>query len=155
MFHESVQVWMPLAVVVIGGAIAWSSALAVRRWDRRIESRASVAGALEECLSATQYFYEDLATWQAAGWGRPETDNNPRAPVLAGNISEMKRQMFGARGRLRAAFARLSALDPKTNLDDLGAIIDDLVNPDLRKLDNGVAGLRERVRVFVQRWRLK
>src|SRR4051794_25503571 len=76
----------PLAGVVIGAGItavlAWRSGIRFRHLDRRAESRAALVGALEEAISATTAFREDLRNWQAGNWGHSETEGDSRRSVL-------------------------------------------------------------------------
>src|SRR5579862_2310156 len=66
---EILKVFVPLGGVLLGGIITWRSGLRSRALERRQEARAALVGAIEESISATTAFRDDLSRWQAGGWG--------------------------------------------------------------------------------------
>lgn len=159
LFLEVLKGFAPLVAVLVGGLITWRSGLHFRRLDRRAESRAAVVGAIEETISATLAFRDDLANWLGGGWGRPESRTDPRLPALTAHNGELKRHSSEGRGRLRAALAKLIVLtNAEEDLSEASALVDDAItfgessDQDLTLVEKAKV-LRVRSRKLAETWR--
>jgi hypothetical protein len=157
---EVLKALVPLASVVLGGGITWRSVLRAQALQRRQEARAALVGAIEESISATIAFRDDLSSWQMGGWGMKDTKDDPRIGPLTTQIGVLKRAMTESRGRVAAARARLLALSGASeDLREAIALADAVLGFGVpgraseSELPGAERSLRERTLALAEGWR--
>jgi hypothetical protein len=159
---EILKAVLPLAGVVLGGIITWRSGLRSRALERRQEARAALVGAIEESISATTAYRDDLSRWQSGGWGRPETHSDPRISALTAQHGAFSKAMSEARGSAAAALARLLVVaDISDDLSQAIALTEAVLVYGVpgraaeAELVAAALSLRERSRKLAEGWRAR